>query len=60
MRKGIEYRVRWEIDVLAPNPRKAAEIALAIQRDAGSTATCFEVWKPRDVVTHAIDLQKED
>ena len=38
-----DYRVRWEIDIVADNPREAAEKALAIQRDPKSTATFFEV-----------------
>jgi hypothetical protein len=37
------YLVRWEIDVYADTPEQAAQEALAIQRDAESTATVFEV-----------------
>lgn len=35
------YRVIWEIDIDADDPREAAEIALEIQRDPNSTATVF-------------------
>jgi hypothetical protein len=38
-----EYKVSWEIDVLAASPREAAEKALAIHRDPGSIATVFNV-----------------
>lgn len=37
------YRVKWEIDVIAENPRDAAEQALNIQRDKKSTAVVFNV-----------------
>ena len=37
------FRVEWNIDIEADTPRKAAEIALEIQRDKNSTAVVFEV-----------------
>ena len=37
-----EYRVKWEIDIIAKNPRAAAEEALNIQRNC-SEATVFEI-----------------
>ena len=37
------YTVTWEIDIEAGNPELAARQALAIQRDAESTATVFAV-----------------
>jgi len=40
---SLTYKVIWEIEVSASTPRKAAEEALAIQRDAFSTATVFSV-----------------
>lgn len=47
-----EYRVTWNIDIDAPNPRKAAEKALEMQRDPSSIATVFEVI-PRDLYSPA-------
>lgn len=41
------YRVTWEIDIDAANPREAAEKALHIQRDVDSTATVFTVAEKR-------------
>lgn len=40
---SAEYRVRWEIDLIAESPVEAVKEALAIQRDEASLATCFEV-----------------
>jgi len=37
------YRVNWAIDIDADTPREAAQLALDIQRDPDSCATCFEV-----------------
>jgi hypothetical protein len=37
------YKVKWEIEVTANNPRKAARQALAIQRDQDSIAVVFDV-----------------
>lgn len=39
-----EYRVEWSIDILAGSPRKAAEQALAIQRNPESIATSTLVF----------------
>lgn len=38
-----DYRVRWEIDIDADSPQKAALKALEIQQDPRSRATIFEV-----------------
>lgn len=38
----MEYRVIWEIEIGARNPREAAKIARAIQRDPKSLAGVFE------------------
>jgi hypothetical protein len=40
-----EYHVIWEIDVDATSYRQAAKKALQIQRDPGSTATVFDVYR---------------
>jgi len=37
------YRVTWTIDIDADTPREAAQMALDIQRDPDSCATCFEI-----------------
>lgn len=40
----LTYRVLWEIDVEAADPRDAATQALAIQRDPDGSAVCFDVF----------------
>lgn len=52
------YKVTWVIDIEAGSPRKAAEQALAIQRDVFSTATYFTV-KDTDAGTE-IDVDLEE
>ena len=56
--KDKRYNVCWEIDVWAPGPRQAAEKALKIQRDPGSSATVFMVQTVED--RHLIDLFDEE
>ena len=57
-----EYRVKWEIDIEATSPRKAAEEALKIQHDPFSTATVFQVclsnglWSSPNPSEETIDL----
>ncbi len=51
----MEYRVKWEIDIEAKSPRKAAEGALRIQRKI-SDATFFEVIDKNGKVT-LVDLE---
>lgn len=51
------YRVTWEIDIDAANPREAAEKALHIQRDVDSTATVFTVAEKRHL--QQIDVRPE-
>ena len=51
----VQYRVRWEIDIWAANPRAAAEKALATQRRLDSIATVFRCTGP-DTIEHEIDL----
>ena len=38
-----KYLVRWEIDIETEDKGDAAIIALKIQRDPNSTATCFKI-----------------
>lgn len=52
------YRINWTIDVDADNPRKAAEQALAAQRDPASTATVFDVCTPTGQRIECVDLSK--
>lgn len=49
------YRIVWEIDVEAEDPREAAGIALEIQRDPTSTALYFIVVDSDDR-EHEVDL----
>jgi hypothetical protein len=56
-----EYKVVWEIDIDAIDPREAAEIAREIQLDPDNTATFFEVGlkvakAPATTVKYMIDL----
>lgn len=51
-----EYHVMWEIDLEAASPRKAAERALAIQRDANSCATVFDIVA-EDGSVERVDLE---
>jgi hypothetical protein len=54
-----EYHVSWEIDLSADSPREAAAKALAIQRDAESIATVFDVTDEAGA-TERIDLEDPD
>lgn len=40
----MQFKVKWEIDIIANSPQKAAMIALGIQRDDESTALDFDVY----------------
>ena len=51
-----EYRVKWQIDLEAANPSDAARQALNIQRDPVSTATVFDVYRPRNRKFATVDL----
>jgi len=54
-----EYRVRWEIDILASSPQEAAQIALTIQRDPESCALVFEVLQDGLQTPVAVDLYNQ-
>lgn len=56
--KDKHYFVVWEIDIWAASPKRAAEQALAIQRDIRSSASCFRVVKPETGETVEIDLEE--
>lgn len=51
------YRVKWEIDVEAETPQKAAEEAQEAQRDPQSIATHFDVTDLETGETVTIELQ---
>jgi len=53
------YSVMWEIELDASSPREAAIMALQIQRDTQSLATCFSVLKTDTGKYTFVDLQKE-
>lgn len=50
-----EYRVTWQIDVVALSPKDAAERALEIQRNPDSIATVFDVT----LMPESFDLLEE-
>ncbi len=52
-----DYRVTWEIDITADNPRDAAAAALAIMQRKDSQATVFAVTS-EDGETEQIDLME--
>lgn len=41
--KPMNYKVKWEIDLEANSPKEAAQQALDMLQDKGSTATVFKV-----------------
>jgi hypothetical protein len=50
------YRVMWEIDIDAQNPKEAVEKAREIQLDLGSEATVFRVFDEDTAEEYFIDL----
>lgn len=50
-----EYRVIWEIDIVASSPIEAAKQALEIQRNPESLATVFAIFD-EDGDFHRVDL----
>lgn len=52
-----EYLVRWEINMDADTEREAAELALDVQRDRTSIATCFDVFR-QDGTSEMVDLDE--
>jgi hypothetical protein len=53
------YRVVWEIDIEAENPRKAAEVARFFQTAPDTTATVFDVRGETGEFTRVDLLQDE-
>jgi len=54
------YLVTWEIDIEADSPQDAARQALAIQRDAESSAICFTVTHQTTQTKIAVDLENPE
>jgi hypothetical protein len=53
---ALEFRVIWEIDIVAESPKDAAQEARAIQLTPGMAATVFDVWAHAAEKMHRIDL----
>lgn len=51
-----EYEVIWRIDINAKSAKDAAEQALKIQREYGSTATVFEITNKKTKNHKVIDI----
>jgi len=49
------FTVKWEIDIDAECPIKAAQEALEIHRDPSSVATQFSVVDDKTAIRHLID-----
>lgn len=57
----MDYKVIWEIDIKAKNPREAAEKAAEIQRDVTSVATIFQVYDENgESITVDLELEEEE
>ena len=54
-----EFRVKWEIDIDADTPEKAAKQALEHMRNPASIATVFDVIDEHGNTT-VVDLEQED
>ena len=52
-----DYRLRWEIDIAADSPRKAAEDALEIMRDDEAMLPFFEVFDQAGQNIGEVDLE---
>jgi hypothetical protein len=55
----MRYMVHWAIDIDTGTPEEAAQRALEIQRDAGSTATVFTVTAADGSTVHEVDLSED-
>lgn len=55
-----DYLVSWEIDIIADNPREAAEKALEIQRRHGSQAVVFKVLNGEADEGVTVDLNEPE
>jgi hypothetical protein len=55
----VEFRVTWEIEIEADNPKQAAQEARIIQLTPGMSATVFDVWAHAAGKMHRIDLVEE-
>jgi hypothetical protein len=55
----MEFRVIWEIDIEADNPKAAAQEARALQLKVNTSATVFDIWEPAAGKMHRIDLAED-
>jgi hypothetical protein len=55
----MEFRVIWEIDIDAENPKEAAHRAREIQLGPDMPATVFDVWEHVAGKMHRIDVAEE-
>ena len=58
-RSPPDFHIRWDVDLPAWSPKDAAQKALAMQRDAQSTATVFDVRDAGGRVTR-VDLTPDE
>ncbi len=56
---SMEYQVIWAIELDAASHEEAARLALGIQRDPDSAATCFAVINAEGACKH-IDVGMEE
>jgi hypothetical protein len=56
---AMQFRVIWEIDIDAEEPKEAAQQVRAIQLAPGMSATVFDVWAHAAGKIHRIDLVEE-
>jgi hypothetical protein len=52
----MQFRVIWEIDIEADNPKAAAQEARALQLRMNTSATIFDIWEPVARTMHRIDV----
>lgn len=52
----MEFRVIWEIDIDADDPKAAAQEARAVQLKTNTSATVFDIWEPAAGKMHRIDV----
>ncbi len=55
----MEFRVIWEIDIEADDPKAAAQEARALQLKVNSSATVFDIWEPAAGKMHRIDVAED-
>jgi hypothetical protein len=56
----MEFRVIWEIDIDAENPREAAQCARELQLMPDMPATVFDVWEHAAGKMYRVDVAGEN